>query len=56
MLAARTMEGVDLTLVRRPQSTISTLLENNLISIKDNKLIPTLEGWMVLNALVLELI
>ena len=56
MLNLRTIEGLDKSFVSSKEEVINELVKDNLLFIKDNHLIPTYEGMMVLDQIILRLI
>ena len=56
MLSLRTTEGLDISFVKDKQEQIDCLISGGLLTIKDNRLIPTYEGMMVLDQIILQLL
>ena len=56
MLNLRTIEGLDIEFVMNKEEEINDLVNSGLIKIKNNKIIPTYEGMMVLDQIILKLI
>ncbi|MBQ6731232.1 MAG: radical SAM family heme chaperone HemW [Bacilli bacterium] len=56
MLNLRTIEGLDISFVKDKQEEIDSLISSGLLIKKDHKLIPTYEGMMVLDQILLKLI
>ena len=56
MLNLRTNEGLDIEFVKDKTKEISELEKLKLITVENNKLIPTYEGMMVLDTIILKLI
>ena len=56
MLNLRTIEGLDISFVKNKEKEINELVSSGLLTIKDNHLIPTYEGMMVLDQIILEII
>ena len=56
MLNLRTKEGLDIKYVEDKKEVVEQLLKDGLIIKKENKLIPTYEGMMILDQIVLQLI
>ena len=56
MLNLRTIEGLDVKFVKDKQEIISKLAAEGLIIQKDNHIIPTYEGMMVLDQVILQLL
>ena len=56
MLNLRTIEGLDLSFVKGKEKEINKFVSGGLLIIKNHHLIPTYEGMMVLDSLILELL
>ena len=56
MLNLRTIEGLDVSFVKDKQEEIDSLINSGLLIRKDNRLIPTYEGMMVLDQIILKFI
>lgn len=56
MLNLRTIEGLDLKYVDNKDEEIKELISKGYLCIKENKLIPTYQGMMTLDQIILELI
>ena len=56
MLNLRIIEGLDISFVKNKEKEINELVSSGLLTIKDNHLIPTYEGMMILDQMVLKLI
>ena len=56
MLNLRTIEGLDKSFVNNKEEVINKLVKDNLLYIRDNHLIPTYGGMMVLDQIILRLI
>ena len=56
MLNLRTIEGLDISFARDKENEINSLISGGLLIKKDNRLIPTYEGMMVLDQIILKLI
>ena len=57
MLSARTLEGIAIELLSpRATNCLQNMQENRLMVRKGKKAFATLQGWMVLNSLILKLI
>ena len=55
MLNLRTIEGLDISFVKDKENEIKYLINSGLLIKKDNRLIPTHEGMMVLDQIILKL-
>ena len=55
MLNLRTIEGLDISFVRDKENEIESLINSGLLVKKDNRLIPTYQGMMVLDQIILKL-
>ena len=56
MLNLRTNEGLDVSFVKDKEDAIKELISGDLLKLENNRLIPTYEGMMVLDQIVLQLI
>ena len=56
MLNLRTIEGLDVNFVKGKESIIEELIKGNLLVKKDDCLIPTFEGMMILDQIILKLL
>ena len=56
MLNLRTIEGMNISFVKDKQEEIDSLINSGLLIRKDNRLIPTYEGMMVLDQIILKFI
>ena len=56
ILNLRTIEGLDLSFVKNKEKEINEFLSSGLLKIENNRLIPTYEGMMVLDQIILKLI
>ena len=56
MLNLRTIEGLDIDFVKNKDKEIKELISSGLLIKKDNRLIPTYEGMMILDQIVLKLV
>ena len=56
MLNLRTIEGLDISFVKDKEKEINELINSGLLIKKDNRLIPTYQGMMVLDQIILKLI
>ena len=56
MLNLRTIEGLDISFVKDKEKEINELISSGLLVKKDKRLIPTYQGMMVLDQIILELI
>ena len=56
MLNLRTIEGLDAYFVKDKEEEINSLISSGLLIKKGQKLIPTYEGMMVLDQIILKLI
>ena len=56
MLNLRTIEGLDVSFVNDKQNEINSLISSGLLVKKDNHLIPTYQGMMVLDQIILKLL
>ena len=56
MLNLRTIEGLDISFVKYKEKEIEELISGGLLIKKGNRLIPTYQGMMVLNQIILKLI
>ena len=56
MLNLRTIEGLDVNFVKGKESIIEELIQRNLLVKKDDCLIPTFEGMMILDQIILKLL
>ena len=56
MLNLRTIEGLDISFAKNKEKEINELVSSGLLTIKDNHLIPTYEGMMVLDQIILKLL
>ena len=56
MLNLRTNEGLDIKYVEDKKAIIEQLINDNLLIKKDHKIVPTYEGMMILDQIVLQLI
>ena len=56
MLNLRTIEGLDISFVKDKEKEIAPLISSGLLVKKDKRLIPTYQGMMVLDQIILELI
>ena len=56
MLNLRTIEGLDAKYVEGKETVVEKLLKDGLLVKKENRLIPTYEGMMILDQLILKLI
>ena len=56
MLNTRTYAGVDMSLINVSKSVLDDLCDRNLIKIENGCIIPTLDGWMFINTVVLKLL
>ena len=56
MLNLRTIEGLDISFVKDKENEINSLISGGLLIKKDNRLVPTYGGMMVLDQIILELI
>ena len=55
MLNLRTIEGLKMSLIKNKEKEINELIEEKLLILKDDILIPTYEGMMVLDQIILKL-
>ena len=55
MLNLRTIEGLNMSFVKNKRNVISELIKEKLLMLKDDILIPTYEGMMVLDQIILKL-
>ena len=55
MLNLRTIEGLNMSFVKNKRNAIGELIEEKLLIVKDDILIPTYEGMMVLDQIILKL-
>ncbi len=55
MLNLRTIEGLDISFVSNKENEIESLINSGLLDKKDNRLIPTYQGMMVLDQIILKL-
>ena len=55
MLNLRTIEGLDISFVLDKENEIESLINSGLLVKKDNRLIPTYQGMMVLDQIILKL-
>ena len=55
MLNLRTIEGLDISFVLNKENEIDSLISGGLLIKKDNRLIPTYQGMMVLDQIILKL-
>ena len=55
MLNLRTIEGLDIAFVKEKEKEINELVSSGLLTIKNNHLIPTYEGMMILDQIILKL-
>ena len=56
MLNLRTKEGLDIKYVEDKKEVVEQLIKDGLLIKKENKLVPTYEGMMILDQIVLQLI
>ena len=56
MLNLRTIEGLDIKYVQDKESIVDELVKEGLITKKQNKLVPTYEGMMILDQIILKLL
>ena len=56
MLNLRTIEGLDISFVKDKEKEIDSLISSGLLIKKENRLIPTYQGMMVLDQIILKLI
>ena len=56
MLNLRTIEGLDCSFVKNKEKEIEKLINNGLLLKIDNAIVPTYQGMMVLDSLILELL
>ena len=56
MLNLRTIEGLDVSVVKNKESIINQLIQADLLIKKNNRLIPTFEGMMILDQIILKLL
>ena len=56
MLNLRTIEGLDVSFVKNKDPEIAELIEKGLIVFKDQRLVSTYQGMMILNQIILKLI
>ena len=56
MLNLRTIEGLDISLVKNKENEIKELISGGFLKIENNRLIPTYEGMMTLDKVILKLI
>ena len=56
MLNLRTIEGLDISFVKDKEKEINELINSGLLIKKDNRLIPTYQGMMLLDQIILKLI
>ena len=56
MLNLRTIEGLDMSFVKGKELVVDELVEQGLLTCEHNKLIPTYEGMMILDQVLLSLI
>ena len=56
MLNLRTIEGLDMSFIEGKELVVDELIQQKNLIVKDNKLIPTYEGMMVLDQIILSLI
>ena len=56
MLNLRTIEGLDISLVKNKENEIKELISSGFLKLENNRLIPTYEGMMILDQIILKLI
>ena len=56
MLNLRTIEGLDISFVKGKEKEIASIINNGLLFKKEDRLVPTYEGMMVLDQILLKLI
>ena len=56
MLNLRTIEGLDIKYVQDKESIVDELVKKGLLIIEQNKLVPTYEGMMILDQIILKLL
>ena len=56
MLNLRTIEGLDMSFIKGKELVVDDLVQQGLLIINENRLIPTYEGMMTLNQIILKLI
>ena len=56
MLNLRTIEGLDLSFIKGKELVVDELLSQGLLTCEHNKLIPTYEGMMILDQVILSLL
>ena len=56
MLNLRTIEGLDISIVKHKHKEITEMIDRNLLKLENNRVFPTYEGMMVLDSIILELL
>ena len=56
MLNLRTIEGLDIKYVQDKESIVNELVKEELLIKEQNKLVPTYEGMMILDQIILKLL
>ena len=55
MLNLRTLEGLDYYVVSSKKNEIDKYIKSGYLVLKDNKIIPTFDGMMILDRIILDL-